>query len=258
MLKIRVMPTLLSDGTKLIKGVGFDSWRGIGSPLQAVRLFNMRGVDELVFLDIRATDERRSPNFELIDGLADSCFVPFAVGGGVKSVEDARGLLLAGADKVVVNSAAVENPPLVAAMVKQFGSQCVVVSIDVRNGKNVTIHSGKKETDKNVVEFAKEMEKAGAGELLITSVERDGTMQGYDIPLIRSIADAVSIPVIASGGAGTYEHMAQALRDGGASAVAASSMYHFTGQTPLLAKRYLHDHGFQVREQWGQDAPHAR
>ncbi len=254
MLKIRVMPTLLSDGTKLIKGERFDSWRGIGSPLQAVRLFNMREVDELVFLDIRATDEKRSPDFALIDALADSCFVPFAVGGGVKSVEDARGLLQAGADKVVLNSAAVENPQLVSELVKQFGSQCVVVSIDVRAGKHVTIHSGKKDTGKNVVDFAKQVEKAGAGEILLTSIERDGTMEGYDIDLIRSVTEAVSIPVIASGGAGTYEHMAQALKDGGASAVAASSMYHFTGQTPLLAKRYLHEHGFNVRMQWLPDA----
>ncbi len=250
MLKIRIMPTLLSDGTKLIKGESFDSWRGIGSPLQAVRLFNMREVDELIFLDIRATDQDRPPDFALISSLADSCFVPFAVGGGVRSMEDARGLLKAGADKVVLNSAAVENPALVSELVQQFGSQCIVVSIDVRSGKNVTIHSGKKETDKNVIEFAKEVEKAGAGEILLTSVERDGTMQGYDLPLIKSVSDAVSIPVIASGGAGTYEHMAQALKEGGASAIASSSMYHFTGQTPLLAKQYLHDLGFKVRLQW--------
>ena len=241
------MPTLLSDGNKLIKGVGFDAWRGIGSPLQGVRLFNMREVDELVFLDITATREKRSPDFALIDELADSCFVPFAVGGGVRSVEDARGLLQAGADKVVINSIALENAPLISELVQQFGSQCVVVSIDVRSNTNVTIHSGTKEMKKNVLEFAKEVESAGAGEILLTSVEHDGTMEGYNIPLIRTVCEAVSIPVIASGGAGSYEHMAEALRDGGASAVAASSMYHFTGQTPLQAKKYLHEQGFKVR-----------
>ena len=255
MLKTRIMPTLLSDGSKLIKGESFDSWRGIGSPLQAVRLFNLREVDELVFLDIRATEQNRSPDFELISLLADSCFVPFAVGGGVRSVEDARKLLMAGADKVVINSIAYENPDIVPELVKQFGSQCIVISIDVRSGKNVTIHSGKKETDKNVVEFAKEMERAGAGEILLTSCERDGSMKGYDVELIRSVADAVSIPVIASGGAGSYEDMAEALTKGNASAIASSSMYHFTGQTPLLAKRYLHDHGFPIRLQWHEESP---
>ncbi|MDP7069114.1 MAG: imidazole glycerol phosphate synthase cyclase subunit, partial [Candidatus Peribacteraceae bacterium] len=243
---------LLCDGTTLIKGVGFDSWRGICSPLQAVRLFNMREVDELVFLDIRATEQNRSPDFALISSLADSCFVPLAVGGGVRSVEDARNLLMAGADKVVLNSAAYENPQLVSDLVQKFGSQCVVISIDVRSGKNVTTHSGREETNKNVVEFAKEMEEAGAGEILLTSVERDGTMEGYDIPIIRSVVDKVSIPVIASGGAGNYEHMAQALKDGGASAIASSSMYHFTGQTPLMAKKYLHENGFTVRMQWSE------
>lgn len=246
MLKIRVMPVLLSDGSKLIKGVSFDSWRGIGSPLQAVRLFNMREVDELVFLDIRATVEGRSPDFALIDELADSCFVPFAVGGGVRSVEDARGLLRAGADKIVINSVAVENPALIRELVQQFGSQCVVVSIDVKTGSKVTIHSGKKETEKDVVEFAKEVEKLGAGEILLTSVEKDGTMQGYDLDLIEKVAAAVKIPVIASGGAGNYEHMAQAIEKG-AAAVAAGSMYHFSAQTPLKAKEYLREKGVAVR-----------
>jgi len=246
MLKVRVMPVLLSDGSKLIKGISFDSWRGIGSPLQAVRLFNMREVDELIFLDIRATKEGRSPDFALIDELADSCFVPFAVGGGVRSVEDARGLLRAGADKIVINSVAVENPSLIKDLVQQFGSQCVVVSIDVRQGSTVTIHSGKKETELDVVAFAKKVEELGAGEILLTSVERDGTMQGYDLELIEKVASAVKIPVIASGGAGNYEHMAEAIKEG-AAAVAAGSMYHFSAQTPLKAKEYLKGKGVAVR-----------
>ena len=182
----------------------------------------------------------------MIDELADSCFVPFAVGGGVRSVEDARGLLRAGADKIVINSVAVENPSLIKDLVQQFGSQCVVVSIDVRNGNKVTIHSGKKETELDVVAFAKKVEELGAGEILLTSVERDGTMQGYDLDLIRKVAEAVKIPVIASGGAGNYDHFAQAIEKG-AAAVAAGSMYHFSAQTPLKAKEYLKGKGVAVR-----------
>jgi cyclase len=202
-------------------------------------------------LDIRATRENHRPDFALVEQLAHDCFVPFSVGGGVRSIEDVRSLLRAGADKVIVNTAALEDPALVPAIAAQFGSQCVVVSIDVRarpgGGYEMFTRSGTVATGKDPVAFARAMAAAGAGEILLTSIERDGTMQGYDVDLIRRVSDAVDVPVIASGGAGNYEHMAAALGEGKASAVAAASMYQFTEQTPLQAKRYLAERGFPMR-----------
>jgi cyclase len=249
--KIRIMPTLLHKDLGLVKGVAFDSWRRVGSAMQAVKVFNMREVDELVYLDVAATIAKRSPDFEAVDELADECFMPLAVGGGVRTVEDVRRLLHVGADKVVVNTIAVEDPGVVHEMVARFGSQCVVVSIDARRcadgSYEVYTHSGTVPTGRDPVSLAKEVEALGAGEILLTSIERDGTMTGYDIELTRLVCEAVSIPVIASGGAGTYAHMAEVLRDGKASAVAAASMFFFTEQTPLEAKRYLKEQGFRVR-----------
>ena len=251
MLKIRVMPTLLYKGHSLVKGVGFNAWRPVGSALQAVRVYNMREVDELVFLDISATRENRMVDFRLIDDLADDCFMPLAVGGGIRSVEDVRGLLQVGADKVVINSAAVHAPQVIAEGAERFGNQCIVVSIDFRRHPDgqaeVYTHSGTEPTGLDPVEHARQMVALGAGEILLTSVERDGTMGGYDTDMLRNVAAAVDVPVIASGGAGTYEHMAEALRDGHASAVAAASMFHFTQQTPRGAKLHLHQAGFPVR-----------
>jgi len=249
--KIRVMPTLLFKEVGLVKGVGFDSWRRVGSAMQAVKVYNMREVDELVYLDVTATTDKRPPDFESVDELADECFMPLTVGGGVRTVEDVRRLLQVGADKVAVNTAAVENPAVIREMAQRFGSQCVVVSIDARRRADGThevyTHSGTVATRKDPVSLAQEVEALGAGEILLTSIERDGTMTGYDVELTRRVSDAVSIPVIASGGAGTYAHMAEVLRDGRASAVAAASMFHFTEQTPLEAKRYLREQGFRVR-----------
>lgn len=251
MLKSRVMPTLLYKDFGLVKGVGFDSWRRVGSAMQSVKVYNMREVDELVVLDISATREGRSPDFELVDELADECFMPLAVGGGISSLEDVRRLLKVGADKVVVNTAAVLNPDLVQTAAAEFGAQCIVVSIDVRakSGQlyEVYTHAGSQATGLDPVTMAKNAEALGAGEILLTSVERDGTMTGYDLDLIRQVSDAVSIPVIASGGASNYEDMALALLDGKASAVAAASLFHFTEQTPLEAKRYLKTRGLNVR-----------
>ncbi|MBM3145924.1 MAG: imidazole glycerol phosphate synthase subunit HisF, partial [Chloroflexi bacterium] len=243
MLKTRVMPTLLFKDVGLVKGIGFDSWRRTGSAMQAVKVYNMRQVDELVFLDITATNDDREPDYDSIDELADECFMPMAVGGGVKTVEHVRRLLQVGADKVVINTAAVENPDLIREVSHQFGAQCVVVSIDARlrpdGDYEVFSHSGTASTGLDPVKLACDAESLGAGEIIITSIERDGAMTGYDLELTRRISDAVSIPVIASGGAGNYEHMLQALRVGKASAVAAASIFHFTQQTPLEAKRYL-------------------
>lgn len=249
--KIRVMPTLLFKEVGLVKGVGFDSWRRVGSAMQAVKVYNMREVDELVYLDVTATTDKRPPDFESVDELADECFMPLTVGGGVRTVEDVRRLLQVGADKVAVNTVAVENPAVIRQMAQRFGSQCVVVSIDARRRADgtheVCTHAGTVATGKDPVSLAREVEALGAGEILLTSIERDGMMTGYDVELTRRVSDAVSIPVIASGGAGTYAHMAEVLRDGRASAVAAASMFHFTEQTPLEAKRYLREQGFWVR-----------
>jgi cyclase len=250
MLKVRVLPTLLYKGLGLVKGVGFESWRRVGALRQAIRVYDMREVDELVFLDISATAEERSPDFELIDDFADECFMPLAVGGGVRTLEDVRRLLGVGADKVVINTAAVETPELLGQVARRFGSQCLVVSIDVRRrpdgSSEVYTRSGTHGTGLEPVELARRAEAAGAGELLLTSVERDGTMQGYDLELLREIAQTVSVPVIASGGAGTYDHLVEAVR-AGASAVAAASMYHFTQCTPFEAKLHMHAAGIPVR-----------
>jgi cyclase len=250
-LKIRVMPTLLYKDLGLVKGKGFDSWRRFGSVMQAVKVYNMREVDELVFVDITATLQEREPDYEIVDEIADECFMPLTVGGGVRSVEHVRKLLMVGADKVAINSAAVEEPDLLRQVAHKFGSQCVVASIDFRRHEDGTYEvfteSGTKETGRDPVEWAKEAEDNEAGEILLTSVERDGTMTGYDVELVRRVCEAVSIPVIASGGCGEYEHMAQVLRQGKASAVAAGAIYHYTERTPLEAKKYLKDNGFLVR-----------
>lgn len=251
MLKIRIMPTLLFKDFGLVKSVRFDSWRRIGSVMQAVKVYNLREVDELVFLDISATQNDRSPDFETVDEIADECFMPLAVGGGVCSVADFRRLLEVGADKVVINTAAVENPELIRLAAQQFGSQCVVISIDAQQQANgtyeVLARAGTQPTGKEPVLWAKEVESLGAGEILLTSIDRDGTMSGYDLDLTQQVTGAVSIPVIASGGAGSYEDMTSVLQAGKASAVAAASIFHFTEQTPLEAKRFLKSRGLNVR-----------
>ena len=251
MLKVRILPTLLYRDVELVKGEGFDSWRRIGSVMQSVKVYNLREVDELAFLDIAATRAGRSPDFALIDEIADECFMPLTVGGGIRTIDDVRGLLKVGADKVAVNSAAVESPDLIRQIASRFGSQCVIVSIDFRRGADgraeAWTRSGTRATAKDPVDLARQAEKLGAGEILLTSIERDGTLRGYDVETIRRVSEAVGIPVIASGGCGSYEHMEAALRDGKASAVAAAAMFHFTQQTPLEAKQFLKSRGFAVR-----------
>jgi cyclase len=251
MVKIRVMPTLLHKGMGLVKGIGFDSWRRTGSALQAIKVYNMRGVDELVFFDIAASPDDEAPDYEQIDDLADECFMPMTVGGGIRSVEDIGKMLSVGADKVSINSHAVADSGLIAGGAKNFGSQCIVVAIDARRHSDgsleVMTHGGKRQTGLDPIEWAKRAEDLGAGEILLTSVDRDGTFEGYDVALTAAVSAAVSIPVVASGGAGNYAHMAEVLRDGGAAAVAAASIYHFTEQTPQEAKAYLAAEGFNVR-----------
>lgn len=250
MLKTRIMPTLLFKENGLVKGERFLSDRRIGSALQALKVYNLREVDELVFLDVSATLAERPPDFAQIDELADECFMPMTVGGGVRSPEDIRKLLAAGADKVSINSAALDNHQLISEAAEAFGRQCIVVSIDTRKteqGWRVYSHCGRQQTPYDPVTWAVKAEALGAGEILLTSIDRDGTMTGYDIEITRQVTDAVSIPVIASGGAGNYAHMADALRRGGASAIAAASIFHFTQQTPREAKAYLRSEGFNIR-----------
>ena len=251
MLKMRVIPTLLWKDLGLVKGIGFDSWRRVGTVMPSIKVYNTREVDELILVDITASAAKREPDYEAISDLAAECFVPLTFGGGVNSIDIIRKILQAGADKVAINSAAFENPELITQAADKFGSQCVVASIDVRKalsgGYEAHRLSGTQPTGKEVVEWARKLEELGAGEILLTSIERDGTMEGYDLDLLRSVTRAVKIPVIASGGAGNYEHMYLAIREAGASAVAAASIFHFTEQTPLEAKTYLAQKGIAVR-----------
>lgn len=251
MLKVRVIPTLLWKNVGLVKGIGFDSWRRVGTVLPAIKVYNTREVDELILLDITATSEKRDPDYESIREFCAESFVPLTVGGGVRNLEQIRELLRSGADKVSINTAAYENPALIRDAAKHYGSQCVVVSVDARKTGEGQYEcfscSGARPTGKKPEEWAREVESLGAGEILITSIERDGTLEGYDLSLIQQVADAVSIPVIASGGAGNYQHMLAALQQGKASAVAAASIFHFTQQTPREAKQFLAQHGILVR-----------
>lgn len=261
MLKVRVIPTLLWKGPGLVKGVAFDSWRRIGTVMPAIKVYNTREVDELILLDIAATEEDRAPDYDAIEELAAECFVPLTIGGGVDSIDRVRDLLLAGADKVAVNTAAFESPGFIREASRLFGSQCVVASIDARrhgDGRYECFsHRGTRATGIEVVRHAQWLEEQGAGEILITSIERDGSMQGYDLELTRLVSQAVRIPVIASGGAGKCEDFVDAVRQADASAVAAASLFHFTELTPAEVKRHMGAHGIAVRNAFTA-APAAR
>ncbi len=251
MLKVRVIPTLLWKDFGLVKGVGFDSWRRVGTVLPAIKVYNTREVDELILVDITATGEAREPDYESVAEFSAECFVPLTVGGGIRTLDHITRLLHAGADKVSINSAAYENPALITEAANRFGAQCIVASLDVRRlpsgSQECFSQSGAKPTGKKPADWAREVESLGAGEILLTSIERDGTMQGYDLELIQQVTSVVRIPVIASGGAGNYDHLVAAIQTGKASAVAAASIFHFTQQTPLEAKRHLENAGFPVR-----------
>jgi imidazole glycerol-phosphate synthase subunit HisF len=255
-LKVRVIPTLLWKQFGLVKGVGFDSWRRVGPVLPAVKVYNQREVDELILLDIVAHAGDAELDYESINEFGQDCFVPLTVGGGITRIEQVQRLLRAGADKVSVNTAAYERPGLITEIAQRHGTQCVVASIDVRSrpegGWQCFSHAGQQATGRDAVAWAREAEARGAGEILLTSIERDGTMQGYDLGLIASIVQAVSIPVIASGGAGSYAHMVEAVTQAGATAVAAASMFHFTEQTPAGAKAALAAAGVPVRRAYSR------
>jgi imidazole glycerol-phosphate synthase subunit HisF len=252
-LKTRVIPTLTLRGTRLVKTRQFGPTRDVGDPVKAPMVYDAQLADELIYLDMDATREGRSTERleAAIARIAGVCFMPLTAGGGVRTIEDVRRVLLAGADKIAINTAAVERPALIAEVAESFGSQCVVIAIDVRRGADgrgqVWTHGATRATDREAVAWAREATMRGAGEILLTSVDRDGTMQGYDLDLIRDVATSVNVPVIASGGAGKLPDLVDALVTGQASAVAAASLFHFTDQSPIKAKAYLRRAGIRVR-----------
>jgi cyclase len=249
--RIRVIPCLdVADG-RVVKGVNFVDLKDAGDPVEQAQAYDAAGADELCFLDISASHEGRGTLLDIVRRTAEVCFMPVTVGGGVRTVQDARALLLAGADKVAVNSAAVSRPEVVADIAQKMGSQCCVASIDARrvaDGRwEIFTHGGRKETGIDAVEHAIKLAKLGAGELLVTSMDGDGTKAGYDLALTRAIADAVSVPVIASGGVGTLDHLVEGVRDGHASAVLAASIFHFGTYTIAQAHDALRAAGLPAR-----------
>jgi cyclase len=250
MLGVRVIPCLDVKAGRVVKGVRFVDLRDAGDPVEQAKAYNDAGADELMFLDIAASSEGRGALLDVIARTADVCFMPLSVGGGVRSVEDVRALLLAGADKVSMNTAAVEDPDLISRAADAFGAQCVVVAIDARardGGFEVVTYGGRRSTGRDAAEWASEAERLGAGEILLTSIDRDGAEQGYDIPLLQAVTRAVSVPVIASGGAGSAAHLVDAVRDGGADAVLAASIFHFGQVTVAEAKAAMAAAGLPVR-----------
>ena len=251
MLKTRLIPCLDVKDGRVVKGVRFVALRDAGDPVEAARAYDAAGADELCFLDITASHENRAIMLDVVNRAAEQCFLPLTVGGGVRNVDDIRNLLLAGADKVSINTAAVETRQFVSAAAERFGSQCIVVAIDAREeaaGRwQVFTHGGRRATGLDAVRFACEVTALGAGEILLTSMDRDGTKQGFDLALTRAIADSVSVPVIASGGAGNLGHLVEAIRDGHAAAVLAASIFHFGEHSIAEAKAYLSKHGVAVR-----------
>jgi len=251
MLKKRVIPCLDVKDGRTVKGVNFVDLVDAGDPVEQARLYDAEGADELTFLDITASSDNRATLYDVVARTAEQCFMPLTVGGGVRSLEDIRRLLLAGADKTSINTAAVERPSLVREAAEKFGSQCIVVAIDAKRtapGKwEVFTHGGRRGTGKDAVGWAVHMAELGAGEILLTSMDRDGTGRGFDIPLTRAVADAVGIPVIASGGVGTLDHLVEGIRDGHASAVLAASIFHFGTFRIGAAKAHMAAAGIPVR-----------
>lgn len=251
MLKTRIIPCLdVADG-RVVKGVNFVDLRDAGDPVDAARAYDAAGADELCFLDIHATHENRGVMMDVVTRTAEHCYIPLTVGGGVRTAIDVRNLLLAGADKVSFNSSAVADPNVVAQAADQFGSQCIVVAIDAKTvapGKwEIFTHGGRQATGIDAVEFARLVQCKGAGEILLTSMDRDGTRAGFNLPLTRAISDVVSIPVIASGGVGTLDHLVEGVTKGGASAVLAASIFHFGDFTIAEAKAHMANAGIPMR-----------
>jgi imidazole glycerol-phosphate synthase subunit HisF len=250
MLAKRIIPCLDVKDGRVVKGVNFVQLRDAGDPVAQAQVYDREGADELVFLDITASHEQRDIVLDMVRRVADTVFIPFTVGGGIRTLEDMRALLLAGADKVSINSPAVRTPELITAGAARFGSQCVVVAIDGKwhdDHWQVFIDGGRVPTDLEVVTWARRAEKLGAGEILLTSMDTDGTGRGYDVPMLRAVSDAVNIPVIASGGAGQLRHFLDAMTTGGADAALAASLFHYRDLTVGQVKEYLAGRGVPVR-----------
>ncbi len=256
MLKVRIIPCLDVDNGRVVKGVNFVDLVDAGDPVEQARLYDQAGADELCFLDITASSDNRGTILDVVAQTADECFMPLTVGGGVRTLDDIRNLLLAGADKASVMTTAVKNPEFVRQAAQKFGSQCIVVAIDAKSVSGegtehekfeVFTHGGRKETGIDAVQWAQRMAEYGAGEILLTSMDRDGTKSGFNLPLTRAVSDAVSIPVIASGGVGTLDHLVKGVTDGHASAVLAASIFHFGTYTVGEAKAYMQNAGVPVR-----------
>ncbi len=249
MLARRIIPCLDVAGGRVVKGVHFESLRDAGDPVEQAARYDAEGADELVFLDISASPDERRTTLEMVARVADSIFIPFTVGGGIRSVADAGAALRAGADKVSVNTAAVRDPSLVSRLAESFGSQCAVAAVDVKriNGRfTVVVNGGREVTSLEAVAWMRELEALGAGEILLTSMDRDGTEAGYDLDLLRAAAAAVTIPIIASGGAGNLGHLAEAL-EAGAHGVLAATIFHFRGSSLPEARAFLRERGYPVR-----------
>ena len=255
MFKVRVIPCLDVKDGRVVKGVNFVNLRDAGDPVEAAIAYDAAGADELCFLDITASHEKRDTIYDVVTRTAEACFMPLTVGGGVRTVDDIRKLLTCGADKVSINTAAVSRRTFVKEAAEKFGDQCIVVAIDAKKVSKtdendrweIFTHGGRNPTGLDAIDYAKEVVALGAGEILLTSMDRDGTKLGYDLPLTRAIADAVTVPVIASGGVGTLQHMVEGIRDGHATAVLAASIFHFGEHSVREAKAYMADAGLPMR-----------
>ena len=250
MLKTRLIPCLDVKNGRVVKGVNFLDLKDAGDPVEQAKFYDDSGADELCFLDITASHENRGTILGVVERTAEQCFIPLTVGGGIRTLEDIRRLLKAGADKISINTAAVKNPKLVESAAKKFGSQCVVVALDARRTNKsyeIFTHGGRTQTGIDALDWAKRMESLGAGELLLTSMDRDGTQKGFDLELTQMIADAVKIPLIASGGVGKLQHLVDGVKVGHASAVLAASIFHFGAYSIVEAKSYMESKGIAIR-----------
>jgi imidazole glycerol-phosphate synthase subunit HisF len=250
MLKTRLIPCMLFNGFSLVKTIQFDAMRNLGSPVQMARVHNSRNVDELIFIDLKATEEDREPLYDIVREISAECFMPLAIGGGIHTLDSIRRILAVGADKVCINSEAIRNPAFISQAAQQFGNQCIVASIDVKKIDNehlVHAYRGKKNTGLTAVSWAQELERRGVGEIFLTSIDQDGMMKGYDLDLIRKVSFAVKIPVICCGGAGKVQDIIDAVILGNASAVALASMFHYSGHTANSIKQRMLEAGIPVR-----------